>query len=64
MKALGHPVVGDELYKSRRLKEKTKISRIFLHAAHLGFVDLCGKQQDYDSKLPIELKEFMKKIRN
>jgi 23S rRNA-/tRNA-specific pseudouridylate synthase len=63
LKALGHPVVGDELYKSRRLKEKAKINRIFLHAASLSFVDLRGRRQKYQSDLPEELKEFLKKIK-
>jgi len=62
MKALGHPIVGDELYVIRGLRKKLDAGRIFLHAASLNFLDLHGKEKKYESKLPDELKAILKKI--
>ena len=61
LKALGHPIVGDELYVIRGLRKKMDASRIFLHAASLGFSDLKGKEKKYVSELPDELKDLLKK---
>lgn len=63
LKALGHPIVGDELYKIRGLRKKMEAKRIFLHAASLNFRDLQGKEKKYEAKLPIELKEILEKVK-
>ncbi|MFA6526633.1 MAG: RluA family pseudouridine synthase [Candidatus Buchananbacteria bacterium] len=63
MKALGHPIVGDELYKIRGLRKKMDASRIFLHAASLSFTDLKGKEKKYEAKLPNELKEILSRVK-
>ena len=62
MLANGHPIVGDPLYKNRRIKDKANIDRIFLHASRLAFEDMKGEKKEYVSPLPPELKEFLKKI--
>lgn len=63
MKALGHPIVGDELYKVRGLRKKLPASRIFLHAASLNFNDPKGNEQKYESKLPPALKEILTTVK-
>jgi len=61
--SLGYPVVGDEIYCSKKLKEKILFSRLFLHAYYLGFYDLKNQWQDFKIDLPIELKNFLETIR-
>jgi 23S rRNA pseudouridine1911/1915/1917 synthase len=53
--ALGNPIVGDQLYKSKTINDKIKCSRAFLHAAKLGFTDMTGEKQEFESALPEEL---------
>ena len=53
--ALGHPLVGDDLYHTKKSKEKNKklnIGRVFLVADHLTFSDLNGEKQDFKIDLP------------
>ncbi len=56
--SLGYPIVGDTLYKQKRIKP-ARIERIFLHASVLGFKDLDGGYHEYESKLPEELQNFL-----
>lgn len=59
-KAVGHPLVGDPLYKVRRLKiEKLPIPRVFLHAERLGFDDLKGKRREYRAPLAPDLEQYL-----
>lgn len=59
-KAIGHPLVGDPLYKIRRLKlEKLPAPRVFLHAQRLEFTDLAGRRRQYRSPLPADLAQFL-----
>lgn len=59
-KAVGHPLVGDPLYKVRRLKiEKLPIPRVFLHAERLGFDDLQGKHREYRAPLAPDLEQYL-----
>jgi len=62
LKAIGHSIVGDQLYKTRKLKEKIELDRIFLHAGYLGFYDLKNKWQEHKSNLPIKLKNILKNL--
>ena len=64
LKALGHPIVGDTLHKNNKIKEKIPLNRIFLHANKLGFFDLDGQWQEFESKLPQKLCAYLKKISN
>ena len=62
-KAIGHPLVGDPLYKVRRLKiEKTPIPRIFLHAERLAFDDLAGKRREYRAPLTPDLEQYLSRV--
>ena len=67
LSAIGHPIVGDRIYRPRKkflnlLRTKIKVidlPRIFLHSSHLGFYDLKGDLQEFKSDLPAELAEFL-----
>lgn len=61
--ALGHPVVGDPLYKIKGVKIRQTPPRLFLHAAKLGFKDLNGKYHEFESPLPKELEEYLQKLK-
>lgn len=64
--AYGHPLVGDDLYGTKKTREKNKkinLGRIFLAANKLSFLDLDGKKQSFEIDLPDELKTFLKQIK-
>lgn len=54
--AIGHPVVGDPIYGHQKYDEKTKPSRLFLHAAELEFVGSDGKEYRFLAEVPKEFK--------
>lgn len=62
--ALGYPVVGDQLYKQRkiRIKKKVVLDRLFLHASKLGFLGMRGELLGFHSDLPDELKDFLNNL--
>ncbi len=63
--AYDHPLVGDPLYfqkKQKRVWDK-KLDRLFLHSTKLGFTDLQGEKQVFESPLPKELENFLKLLR-
>ncbi len=56
--ALGYPVVGDPLYKTKRYKDDCP--RLFLHATTLGFCHpVTGEYMEFKSKLPKELQQYL-----
>jgi 23S rRNA pseudouridine1911/1915/1917 synthase len=61
MFAYNHPVVGDPLYvqKKRKRTWDEKLGRLFLHCTKLGFIDLNGMPQEFESSLPTELRNFL-----
>ena len=59
--ALGYPVVGDKLYRSRKIKEPL-LPRLFLHASKIGFNNLNGEWKEFESALPEELENFLKNL--
>lgn len=65
MLAYNHPLVGDPLYLQKKQKRSwdEKLGRLFLHSAKLGFTDLEGKMQTFESPLPQELREFLKLLK-
>jgi 23S rRNA pseudouridine1911/1915/1917 synthase len=57
--ALGHPVLGDFLYGSRK-----KLPRQMLHASHLEFHHpVTGKKMIFHSELPGDFQKVLEKIR-
>ncbi|PIR66614.1 MAG: hypothetical protein COU51_02755 [Parcubacteria group bacterium CG10_big_fil_rev_8_21_14_0_10_36_14] len=65
MLAYNHPIVGDNIYHLRKQKIKTpcELGRIFLHSHIIGFKNLKGERVEYESKLPVELKNCLKKLK-
>jgi len=62
-KAIGHALVGDPLYKTKKLKvQKKNAPRIFLHATKLEFDDLDGERKKFESPLPSDLAQFLAKV--
>lgn len=63
--AYGHPVVGDDLYASKKIRllnKKLNLGRIFLVAVELAFTDLHGEQQAFSIPLPKELTVTLEKL--
>ncbi|MDD5043666.1 MAG: RluA family pseudouridine synthase [Patescibacteria group bacterium] len=60
LKAIGHPIVGDKLYKTKKLKETVACRRVFLHASLLGWRDLNNDWKEFSSPLPQELNYILK----
>ncbi len=52
--ALGHPIVGDPLYKIKRFKP-LPVSRIMLHSKHLSLTLPNGEKKTFESTPPDEL---------
>lgn len=67
--SIGHPLVGDTLYgapgeiKPKGAGKPLSLTRQFLHSEHLEFAQpRTGKPLAFDSPLPKELGEFMKRL--
>ncbi len=63
--AFGHPLVGDDLYGTRKTKELNKRNspgRIFLSAVKLSFTDKDGEKHSFSCDLAPELESFLKTI--
>ncbi len=61
--ALGHPLLGDNLYYNKKSKvqnKKVDLGRIFLFANKLSFKDLNGNKQDFSIEMPSALEDFLK----
>lgn len=61
LRAIDHPLVGDELYKKSRMKHirPIKLSRIFLHASKLTVQLMNGKKRTFEEPLPDELTSLL-----
>ena len=67
--AIGHPVVGDNVYGERSYKEFSKkfgpLGRYFLHASDLAFTHpTTGMPLEFHSSLPVELQNLVKSIKS
>ena len=67
--AIGHPVVGDDVYSERSSREFMKkygpFDRYFLHASNLRFTHpATGKPMEFHSPLPFELQKLLKSIKS
>ncbi len=58
--SIGHPIVGDKKYCLKNTKRLTKISRQLLHAVSIKF-SLFGRKYEFDSPLPEDFEEFLKR---
>ncbi|MEA3463620.1 MAG: RNA pseudouridine synthase [Patescibacteria group bacterium] len=66
MSAYGHPIAGDDLYSTKKTREKNrkiKLNKIFLAATELSFTDLGGERKQFIIELPEELNKFLKQIK-
>ncbi len=66
LSAYGHPIVGDDIYGTKKTKIKNKklnLGRIFLVAHKLSFQDLKKQKQSFFIDLPPELKQLLKQIK-
>ncbi len=69
LSAIGHPVVGDDVYGERSYKEFTKkfgpLNRYFLHASCLRFTHpTTGAPLEFHSPLPVELQKLITSIKS
>jgi 23S rRNA pseudouridine1911/1915/1917 synthase len=69
LSAIGHPVVGDNVYGERNCKEFSKkygqLDRFFLHAATLRFRHpVTGASLEFHSPLPQELQNVLKSVKS
>ncbi|MBU4369905.1 RNA pseudouridine synthase [Patescibacteria group bacterium] len=65
LRSIRCPIVGDQKYKLRdkKLKSPLELNRIFLHSNSIGFYNLERKWQEIECALPLELEDFLNKIR-
>ena len=57
-KSIGHPIVGDKVYG-----RNDALSRQFLHAFKLSFVDWLGKPRTFESPLSIDLTNYLHELK-
>lgn len=62
--AIGHPIVGDQVYKPRKLKSRLLVNRIFLHAHALAFNDSTGTAVavQYEVPLSVDLQDIVDEL--
>lgn len=59
---IGHPILGDKIYRNKGLERKIKnirLDRIFLHSFKLGFFDLKNNWIEFEKEMPEELNEII-----
>lgn len=69
LSAIGHPILGDKLYKPKKkflklFSKRIKVvdpGRILLHSKKIGFYNLDKKWVEYKSPLPQEFQDFIDK---
>jgi 23S rRNA pseudouridine1911/1915/1917 synthase len=69
LSAIGHPVVGDDVYGERSFKEFIKkfgpVDRYFLHATSLRLIHpTTGAPLEFHSPLPLELRKLLEGIKS
>ncbi|MDD2807324.1 MAG: RluA family pseudouridine synthase [Patescibacteria group bacterium] len=72
LSAIGHPILGDQIYKPKReifnfLRRRIKVvdpGRIFLHSQKIGFNDLTNNWQEFTAPLPKILNDFLNEKRS
>lgn len=60
---IGHSIVGDQKYQTKKLKEKNqRFGRFFLHSCCLAFELEDGKEHKFESLMPDEFKKVIDKF--
>ncbi|MBD3300301.1 MAG: RluA family pseudouridine synthase [Candidatus Moranbacteria bacterium] len=62
MKSLGHPIVGDKVYKFKRQFVPFDFDRLFLISKQLKFEGRDKKSYNFEVKLPADYSNFLKKF--
>lgn len=65
MNAYGHPVVGDFVYRPKKLKPRKgekELERAFLYCKKLGFKDINGDFREFETELPAKLDLYLKNL--
>jgi 23S rRNA pseudouridine1911/1915/1917 synthase len=57
--SIGHPIVGDKLYKSKTIKKIPEVEKQLLHASEIKFT-LFGEKYEFSAKEPDDFKYFLK----
>lgn len=57
--AIGHPIVGDNVYKPKNLKSRILLNRLFLHAEKLEFKDMDDNLVSYAEPIPKQLQAIV-----
>ncbi|MCL6268749.1 23S rRNA pseudouridine(955/2504/2580) synthase RluC [Sansalvadorimonas sp. 2012CJ34-2] len=63
----GHPILGDDKYGYEHMQELTRsigLSRLFLHAARVGFHMPDGEYREFEAPLPDELNGVLKNLKS
>ena len=60
---LGHPIAGDKLYSFKNQTIIPELKRQFLHASQLKINLVNGKTKEFNSELPKDIKEILKKLK-
>jgi 23S rRNA pseudouridine1911/1915/1917 synthase len=60
MKSIGHPVLGDKLYRLKNEKNALDAERQMLHAKSISF-ELFGKKYSFEAELPEDFGAFLKR---
>ncbi|MFC1687803.1 pseudouridine synthase [Patescibacteria group bacterium] len=63
LRAFGHPIVGDQLYHSRKYKKELNAHHPLLAATQLTFTDLQGKPQSYHMAIPEYFASILTELR-
>lgn len=62
-KAIGHPLVGDPLYRMKRMRDPKNVPpRLFLHARLLAFDALDGSRKSLEAPLPSDLAQYLARV--
>lgn len=57
---VGHSIVGDQKYQTKKLREKNRrFRRFFLHSCYLAFELESGKKYEFESRLPDEFRSLI-----
>ena len=59
LKSIGHPLVCDELYGTKKAVCPPELGRLFLHAQKLSFTTPSAQALSIESELPNELERFL-----
>lgn len=62
LNAIGHPIIGDTVYRPKKFITRVNPDRIFLHSETLKFTLPNGETVMYTAPLPQEMEDFLKQI--